>query len=651
MSKKISLSFIGVETSRQTVRIRIIILTIIMILMTAIPASAPVVVGYSVSGYVRTSDGAGISGVTVTANGTGLYSGYSKFDTTNSSGYYILRLQYGFDGSVTPSKSGYTFNPSSRTYSRLMEYRYDQDFTGYITTPPPPPIVQPPIVKTLPNTIGRIDDTYFPVLRGSIVDDGGEACQYRFRYKESGSSYSYTDWDGPATTGQLFGWAIFFLSPGARYNAQARNSAGESAWGNEEIVTEHPPTPCDLTEALDTTLSFTTGGNADWFCQTTTSYSDGDAAQSGNISHNQESWMQTMADGPGTLSFYWKVSSEGNYDFLEFYIDGVRQSRISGSVDWQQITYTVASGPHILVWRYIKDDSVSSGSDCGWVDKVEWIPWISSLSQALDTTLSFTTGGNADWFYQTNIFYSDGDAAQSGDISHNQKSWMNTMVDGPGTLSFYWKVSSEGNYDFLEFYIDGVRQSRISGSVDWQQKTYAISSGSHNLLWRYIKDGHLSSGSDCGWVDKVEWAPDEPPYESLSEALDTTLDFATGGNADWFGQTATSYYDGDAAQSGNISHNQESWMQTAVNGPATLSFYWKVSSEPRSPLSSEPGYDFLEFCINGSRRDWISGWWDWHQMTYSLPSGSHTLLWRYIKDSSVSFGSDCGWVDFLRVIP
>ncbi len=83
---------------------------------------------------------------------------------------------------------------------------------------------------------------------------------------------------------------------------------------------------------------------------------------------------------------------------------------------------------------------------------------------------------------------------------------MQTTVSGTGTVKFYWKVSSEEFFDFLEFYIDGSLQDQISGTVDWQQKTYTIStSGSHTLEWRYVKDKDTDSGSDCGWVDKVEW--------------------------------------------------------------------------------------------------------------------------------------------------
>jgi len=35
-----------------------------------------------------------------------------------------------------------------------------------------------------------------------------------------------------------------------------------------------------------------------------------------------------------------------------------------------------------------------------------------------------------------------------------------------GTVRFYWKVSAEEDFDFLEFYIDGSLQKKISGWVD-----------------------------------------------------------------------------------------------------------------------------------------------------------------------------------------
>ncbi|MBA3043720.1 hypothetical protein FP804_01120, partial [archaeon] len=127
-----------------------------------------------------------------------------------------------------------------------------------------------------------------------------------------------------------------------------------------------------------------------------------------------------------------------------------------------------------------------------------------TLGDAVDNTaLTWTTGGNADWVVDTSTSYYGGDSAKSGTITHSQNTYIQTTITGPGTFTFYWKVSSESNYDYLRFYIDETEQTKISGSVSWAQKSYSISSGSHTLQWKYTKDGSVSSGSDCGWLDKV----------------------------------------------------------------------------------------------------------------------------------------------------
>jgi uncharacterized protein (TIGR02145 family)/uncharacterized repeat protein (TIGR02543 family) len=100
------------------------------------------------------------------------------------------------------------------------------------------------------------------------------------------------------------------------------------------------------------------------------------------------------------------------------------------------------------------------------------------LCEALDNCdLEFITGGHAEWFGQDRVTYDGVDAAQSGGITHNQQTWMETSFEGPGELSFRWRVSSESGYDFLEFFINNVRQDRISGNVDWLMKEYVLEVG------------------------------------------------------------------------------------------------------------------------------------------------------------------------------
>ncbi len=131
-----------------------------------------------------------------------------------------------------------------------------------------------------------------------------------------------------------------------------------------------------------------------------------------------------------------------------------------------------------------------------------------SLAEALDATnLVWTTGGNAVWLAQTNLTHDGEDATRSGMIEDNQQTWLETTVVGPGTLTFWWKVSSETNRDFLRFYAGGVEQTNISGDVDWEQQAFAIPAGSHVLWWVYVKDYGSAIGQDRGWVDQVEFTP------------------------------------------------------------------------------------------------------------------------------------------------
>jgi len=138
------------------------------------------------------------------------------------------------------------------------------------------------------------------------------------------------------------------------------------------------------------------------------------------------------------------------------------------------------------------------------------IPPPPTLTDALDDlSLTWVTDGSASWFGQREIFKETGendDAAQSGDVNDNETSYLSTTVSGPGSLSFFWRVSSEAAYDFLTFEIDGVEVESISGDIAWTLINKTISGyGTHTLKWSYIKDVSVSNGFDAGWVDVVSW--------------------------------------------------------------------------------------------------------------------------------------------------
>ncbi len=114
------------------------------------------------------------------------------------------------------------------------------------------------------------------------------------------------------------------------------------------------------------------GGSADWTLVTDSPYEGVYCARSGNITHSQTTDLEVTvsATGDGNITFYRKVSSEGNYDYLRFYIDGNLQEQWSGVVPWGQVSYPVAAGIHTYKWVYYKDNIVTSNEDCAWIDYI-----------------------------------------------------------------------------------------------------------------------------------------------------------------------------------------------------------------------------------------------------------------------------------------
>jgi probable HAF family extracellular repeat protein len=140
-----------------------------------------------------------------------------------------------------------------------------------------------------------------------------------------------------------------------------------------------------------------------------------------------------------------------------------------------------------------------------------------SLAQALgNTEVYWQTGGDAGWLAQTIVVHGGVAAAQSGHIQHGQKSTLETTVNGPGVLHFWWKSSTELGFDKVVFAINGQDQATLSGEKDWEQASFNLPAGVQNLHWEYVKDGSGSGGQDKAWITDVAYAPNagvsQPSY-------------------------------------------------------------------------------------------------------------------------------------------
>ena len=110
-----------------------------------------------------------------------------------------------------------------------------------------------------------------------------------------------------------------------------------------------------------------------WIVDTAEHHSGRISLRSAPIGGRQTSdlGIDLLLAAPDSIAFWTHTSSEQNYDRLLFSIDGVKHLELSGNTGWRRCSYPIGSGNHRLLWRYVKDDSGNSGSDCAWIDDVE----------------------------------------------------------------------------------------------------------------------------------------------------------------------------------------------------------------------------------------------------------------------------------------
>lgn len=161
----------------------------------------------------------------------------------------------------------------------------------------------------------------------------------------------------------------------------------------------------------------------------------------------------------------------------------------------------VSAGTYSVLAQLVYDATKTIGTPAVTVAVTNVVP---TLAEALDTPgWNWGSGGPGGWAGQRNVTHDGVDAARSAAMGDYNTNWMETTLDGPGSLSFWWKVSSEATYDFLRFSVDGVEQMRITGEVDWQARSIALQEGRHTVRWAYTKDEYVKAGQDAGWVDQV----------------------------------------------------------------------------------------------------------------------------------------------------
>ncbi|MBK7627872.1 MAG: T9SS type A sorting domain-containing protein [Bacteroidales bacterium] len=228
-----------------------------------------------------------------------------------------------------------------------------------------------------------------------------------------------------------------------------------------------------------------------------------------------------IADPGETFNLIFRVKNQGSSDISgQFSISSLMSeitilepSKNSGVLKYGQITdipvlvklaETVPSGYNVSVNStldctpfLIKKDfafrvgriresfEASSFTIFPWIN-ISQIPWTISSTSSADGIIS----------------------AKSGAISHNSTTSLiiKTVYTTADSLKFYYKVSSETNYDYLSFSLNDKEIFKRSGEVPWTKRVVAVPAGLNKMEWKYKKDQSVSGGTDCAYLDMIDFA-------------------------------------------------------------------------------------------------------------------------------------------------
>ena len=150
-------------------------------------------------------------------------------------------------------------------------------------------------------------------------------------------------------------------------------------------------------------------------------------------------------------------------------------------------------------------------SDDGYVQNRDFMLKVGSVQEDFETgdfsAFNWSTGNNNSWTITTQNPYEGHYAARSANIGNNANSTLTIQRTHQvaDTLTFYYKVSSEEDYDFLYFFIDNEEMGKWSGEVNWTRFSMLVPAGTHTYRWRYKKDAYMTGGQDMAMIDAIDF--------------------------------------------------------------------------------------------------------------------------------------------------
>lgn len=449
---------------------------------------------------------------------------------------------------------------------------------------------------------------------------------------------------------------------------------------NNHTVTPTPrPTQEEFDAALNasgSSLTFVNDSLHPWNIVTNSGRTYAESSIQGM--HNASSSITATYSGltaGQTLSFDWSVSSENNYDWMTFTVNGNTVQRISGTHSFASYSYTIPSnGMYTFTWTYSKDTSASSGSDSACLDNIAISGTQPQPVEGDSLNIALNAPGS-------NIDFNDDlthpwaiDSSEAGRVSikstitgdsQDQVVYFRIRDAHAGdAVRFDWRTDCEYMFDQLQFRKNNIIIDSITGDTEWVQYTYVIpADGDYFFSWDFSKDDDYNYDTrefedGNAWVDNIEYireygfgsepSPDFPNPASFNAAVNApgeNRSFENDINLPWQIENDG----GRTCAVSNIMSMDSTETEFTIDmgyleAGTTITFDWKTDTEL--------GHDRVSVTLNGCDYRVASGQTGWTSDSVTVLSSDYYVIgWKYSKNYAVSSYTDRVWVDNIKITP
>ena len=258
--------------------------------------------------------------------------------------------------------------------------------------------------------------------------------------------------------------------------------------------------------------SFEPVAGPEWVTVADSRSSDGAVYQSPVLTIPGESaLMRYSVMGPTVMNVPWLLIADGTAtipDRLEYRLDGGSWQTLGSAYipTYRPNSISVPSPaeagvPSVIEWRFVRGNSLANG-----YARVD-----------LDLAALYAYGdGSGAWLTASDpLAKVGGDVATNTPLGQGQQISLETVLTGPGILTFWWKVEADDaddlslylNGDVYEFptysYDEASKPAQISGVTPWSKVAVLLRPGQQTVRWTYAQNSDDSSGR--AYLDGIQF--------------------------------------------------------------------------------------------------------------------------------------------------